>query len=79
LYYLALGHYKMGNYDEAKSFNCESPSLYFPLFDTDEPQTITVRLLEKEPTNMQAQSLDTLIEKAVKRGMLPTFHFPQAS
>lgn len=24
LYYLALGHYKMGNYDEAKSFNCES-------------------------------------------------------
>ena len=24
LYYLALGHYKMGNFDEAKSFNCES-------------------------------------------------------
>ena len=24
MYYLALGHYKMGNYDEAKSFNCES-------------------------------------------------------
>jgi hypothetical protein len=23
---------------------------------------------------MQAQSLDTLIEKAVKRGMLPNFH-----
>ncbi|KAF8492998.1 hypothetical protein F5888DRAFT_1618358 [Russula emetica] len=47
LYYLALGHYKMGNYDESKNFNS--------------------RLLEKEPTNMQAQSLDTLIEKAVKR------------
>ncbi|KAN0109652.1 mitochondria fission 1 protein [Russula decolorans] len=47
LYYLALGHYKMGNFDEAKSFNS--------------------RLLEKEPTNMQAQSLDTLIDKAVKR------------
>jgi len=27
LYYLALGHYKMGNYDEAKSFNCESLSM----------------------------------------------------
>lgn len=26
LYYLALGHYKMGNFDEAKSFNCECPS-----------------------------------------------------
>ncbi|KAH9958863.1 hypothetical protein BC827DRAFT_1217527 [Russula dissimulans] len=47
LYYLALGHYKMGNFDEAKSFNS--------------------RLLEKEPTNLQAQSLDTLIDKAVKR------------
>lgn len=22
LYYLALGHYKMGNYDDAKKFNC---------------------------------------------------------
>jgi len=22
LYYLALGHYKMGNYDDAKRFNC---------------------------------------------------------
>jgi len=27
LYYLALGHYKMGNFDEAKSFNCENSSL----------------------------------------------------
>jgi hypothetical protein len=38
---------------------------------------MTVRLLEKEPTNMQAQSLNTLIDNAVKRGMSPTFHFPQ--
>ncbi|GJE91021.1 mitochondrial fission protein Fis1 domain-containing protein [Phanerochaete sordida] len=45
LYYLALGHYKMGNYEEAKKFN----SL----------------LMEKEPTNLQAQSLQTLIEKKV--------------
>jgi len=47
LYYLALGHYKMGNHDEAKSFNS--------------------RLLEREPTNLQAQSLNILIENAVKR------------
>ncbi|KAI0297446.1 mitochondrial fission 1 protein [Multifurca ochricompacta] len=47
LYYLALGHYKMGNFDEAKSFNS--------------------RLLEREPANLQAQSLDTLIDTAVKR------------
>lgn len=40
LYYLALGHYKMGNYDEAKSFNCESPSLYFPLLDTNKHKSI---------------------------------------
>ena len=30
LYYLALGHYKMGNFDEAKGFNCESPSSFLP-------------------------------------------------
>ncbi|KAH9962036.1 mitochondrial fission 1 protein [Russula compacta] len=47
LYYLALGHYKIGNFDEAKSFNS--------------------RLLYREPMNLQAQSLDTLIDKAVKR------------
>ncbi|KAI0923823.1 mitochondrial membrane protein, variant 2 [Taiwanofungus camphoratus] len=47
LYYLALGHYKMGNYEEAKKFN----SL----------------LMEKEPTNMQAQSLATLIDQRVTR------------
>ncbi|TFL02093.1 mitochondrial fission 1 protein [Pterulicium gracile] len=47
LYYLALGHYKMGNYDEASKFNG--------------------LLVDKEPTNMQAQSLNMLIEKAVSR------------
>ncbi|KAF9466059.1 hypothetical protein BDZ94DRAFT_1213364 [Collybia nuda] len=47
LYYLALGHYKMGNFDEAKRFNA--------------------LLLEKEPTNMQAQSLAQLIDKGVAR------------
>ncbi|TFK71660.1 mitochondrial fission 1 protein [Pluteus cervinus] len=47
LYYLALGHYKMANYDEARRFNA--------------------LLLEKEPTNLQAQSLLQLIDKAVTR------------
>jgi predicted metalloprotease with PDZ domain len=47
----------------------------FPLLGANKSHTTTARLLEKEPTNMQAQSLDTLIDKAVKRGMLPTFHF----
>ncbi|KAF9045785.1 mitochondrial fission 1 protein [Hymenopellis radicata] len=47
LYYLALGHYKMGNFDEAKKFNG--------------------LLMEKEPTNMQAQSLSQLIDQGVAR------------
>ncbi|KAF5383518.1 hypothetical protein D9615_003595 [Tricholomella constricta] len=47
LYYLALGHYKMGNFEEAKRFNA--------------------LLLEKEPTNLQAQSLGQLIDKGVAR------------
>ncbi|EDR14100.1 uncharacterized protein LACBIDRAFT_171571 [Laccaria bicolor S238N-H82] len=47
LYYLALGHYKMGNFDEAKRFNA--------------------LLLEKEPSNLQAQSLAQLIDKGVAR------------
>lgn len=28
LYYLSLGHYKMGNYDEARRFNGESSTFY---------------------------------------------------
>ncbi|PVG02019.1 mitochondrial fission 1 protein [Serendipita vermifera] len=47
LYYLALGHYKMGNYEDAKKFN----SL----------------LMDKEPTNLQAQSLGTLIDQSMTR------------
>ncbi|KAF9072263.1 hypothetical protein BDP27DRAFT_1217827 [Rhodocollybia butyracea] len=47
LYYLALGHYKMGNFEEAKQFNN--------------------LLMEKEPTNLQAQSLAQLIEKGVAK------------
>ncbi|KAF4569823.1 mitochondrial membrane protein [Pleurotus pulmonarius] len=47
LYYLALGHYKMGNFQEAKRFN--------------------ELLLEKEPTNLQAQSLSQLIDSGVAK------------
>ncbi|KAJ8587316.1 mitochondrial fission 1 protein [Rhizopogon salebrosus TDB-379] len=47
LYYLALGHYKMGNFTEARSFND--------------------LLLSREPTNLQAQSLASLIDKGVAR------------
>ncbi|KAG5731465.1 Mitochondria fission 1 protein [Termitomyces sp. T112] len=47
LYYLALGHYKMANFEEAKRFNA--------------------LLLDKEPSNLQAQSLSSLIDKAVSR------------
>ncbi|KAH9924752.1 uncharacterized protein B0H18DRAFT_934102 [Fomitopsis serialis] len=47
LYYLALGYYKMGNYEEARRFN----SL----------------LMDKEPSNMQAQSLASLIDQRVTK------------
>ncbi|KAI5124187.1 hypothetical protein M0805_005038 [Coniferiporia weirii] len=47
LYYLALGQYKMGNYEEAKRFN--------------------TMLLDKEPSNLQAQSLADLIDAKLTR------------
>ncbi|GAA6051928.1 hypothetical protein JCM3770_006581 [Rhodotorula araucariae] len=47
LYFLAVGHYKLGNYPEAKRYNG--------------------LLLEKEPNNIQAQSLNQLIEQAVAK------------
>ncbi|KAI8996559.1 mitochondrial fission 1 protein [Trametes punicea] len=47
LYYLALGHYKMGNYEEARRLNA--------------------LLLDKEPSNLQAQSLASLIDQRVTR------------
>ncbi|KAG9077352.1 mitochondrial membrane protein [Ceratobasidium sp. UAMH 11750] len=47
LYYLALGHYKMGNLEDARKFNA--------------------LLLNKEPTNLQAQSLAQLIDKSTAR------------
>ncbi|EAU90349.2 mitochondrial fission 1 protein [Coprinopsis cinerea okayama7 len=54
LYYLALGHYKMGNYEEAKKFNA--------------------LLMEKEPANLQAQSLNQLIDNKIAKGAAA---FPQ--
>jgi len=47
LYYLALGNYKLGNYEEAKRFNA--------------------LLMEKEPNNLQSQSLGQLIEAKLTR------------
>ncbi|CAG8499183.1 3401_t:CDS:2, partial [Acaulospora colombiana] len=47
LYYLALGHFKLGEYTNAKQFNNQ--------------------LLEREPTNLQAQSLKKLIEDKLNR------------
>ncbi|OLL27031.1 Mitochondria fission 1 protein [Neolecta irregularis DAH-3] len=47
LYYLALGHYKLGKYTEARRYN--------------------EILLEKEPGNMQAKSLQALIDDRVAK------------
>ncbi|CDZ97387.1 mitochondrial fission 1 protein [Phaffia rhodozyma] len=47
LYYLALGYYKLGSWDNAKKFND--------------------LLLSKEPTNLQAQSLNQLIDSGLAK------------
>ena len=73
LYYLALGYYKMGNYEEAKSFVGMRPAFPYPSNQADVAEG---RLLEKEPTNLQAQSLNTLIEEKATRGEPPPKHFP---
>lgn len=67
LYYLSLGHYKMGNFEEAKRFNGE-PACFSPLLSQrslhKKPPAL---LMEREPHNQQAQSLNALIEKGVAR------------
>lgn len=73
LYYLALGHYKMGNYEEAKNFNgaLVSRPLHLSLLKLFVYRNASISvalLLDREPANMQAQSLSGLIEKAVSRG-----------
>jgi len=47
LYYLAVCHFKLQNWTEARRYNDA--------------------LLEKEPNNLQAQSLASLIDKGVQR------------
>lgn len=87
LYFLAVGHYKLGNYPEAKRYNgrstrpsaplLSSPTLGVPLHNADKTREIyphrSAMLLEKEPNNIQAQSLKQLIEAAVAKG---AFFFP---
>ncbi|KAI0641942.1 mitochondrial fission 1 protein [Trametes meyenii] len=71
LYYLALGHYKMGNYEEARRFNGASPSgsrSNVPLYSSPSGSSQSVALLlDKEPSNLQAQSLASLIDTRVTR------------
>lgn len=86
LYYLALGYYKLGNWDHAKRFNGQDllPAAFciasvraaFSELTSDHVNSTTDLLLSKEPTNMQAQSLNSLIEAGVAKGMrgfLPPF------
>ncbi|CAG8499119.1 30324_t:CDS:2 [Gigaspora margarita] len=47
LYYLALGHFKLGEYTHARDYNDQ--------------------LLQREPNNLQAQSLKKLIEDKLNR------------
>lgn len=69
LYYLALGYYKLGNYEEANRFNgmCLLLHLNSVLLKI---RRLLALLLDKEPTNLQAQSLASLIDKKVTRGEL---------
>lgn len=58
----------MGNYDDARKFNGQKP-----FTRTVPPISITHKrrtglLIEKEPGNLQAHSLDQLIEQGMKRG-----------
>ena len=58
----------MGNYEEARKFNCACLLPY-----TGGKYVLTIHhivalLMDKEPTNLQAQSLHSLIEKRVARG-----------
>lgn len=82
LYYLAVGHYKMDEYEKAKQFNStyipSLPPIYSQPIDTifltsrldnityHLPPT-TALLLEKEPTNLQAQSLAEQIDEKITR------------
>lgn len=69
MYFLAVGHYKLGNYPEAKRYNSASSSFRAPSVCLSDTLSVGM-LLEKEPNNFQAQSLNALIEQAVSKGEL---------
>lgn len=89
LYYLAVGQYKMGNYEEAKRFNgtfflllllvkSSWRRIYIARCGWYRYMTFTLHdgfgtneelLLEKEPTNLQAQSLASQIDEKMTRGV----------
>jgi len=75
LYFLAVGHFKLGNYPEAKRYNSKfilRSLKTYPKFELMEGSTndLPGLLLEKEPNNFQSQSLKALIEQAVAKGAL---------
>lgn len=78
MYFLAVGHYKLGNWSEAKRYNCAflergggGGDLVRMLIGGER---FAALLLEKEPTNRQAQSLAGLIDSAVAKGaVFPSF------
>jgi len=55
----------MGNYEEAKNFVGACSWIPLPSYHIDGTEG---RLLEKEPSNLQAQSLSGLIEDRATRG-----------
>lgn len=66
LYYLALGYYKLGDYENARKFNSQIPYACVPY--TALTKLRIDLLIDKEPSNLQAQSLNALIDKAITRG-----------
>lgn len=59
----------MGNFEEARRFNCGCFLWHEPfvLADLPSPLRRPALLMEREPNNQQAQSLNQLIEKGVAR------------
>jgi fission 1 protein len=60
----------MGNFEEARKFNgvLSNHLLEDVIRAYSDPQAL---LIEKEPTNLQAQSLGQLIDRGVARGQFP--------
>ena len=61
----------MGNYEDARRFNSKYSQASGRVIPVRHVVLITIGLLlEKEPSNLQAQSLDALINQAVTKGVL---------